>query len=684
MKQIKIKRHLDFKSKYKDIDSGLNSVEEQLDGNDVSGYIQDFIDGKHCDLKNIKYLIKIMQVFYENGEAYINDTQYDEMIDRYKKFRKEEPVGAKNFIGSKIKIDKIHEFPLLRGTLDKARYIFEKDIPKNEDAESVERFIKKCFEIEPYLKFRVSVKYDGVSAIFTILNGKVISAISRGEDDAGADYLHLFKDVKYKVKGKYGLKTEVVMHKDDYTEYCREKGYNYSNLRSAVVSIITSLDGTDYRNYLTPVPLCLVDDKGNELSVKEFSKFNKKIGFNYHEDEAYSYKDFMKFIQEFIQHVLDIRPNLPYAIDGIVIDILNPKIRKVLGRKNNKNKYQIAYKFPPEVRKTIVRNISFTHGRTGIVTPMVYYDEIDFNGTKHNKSSLSSYKRFKSLDLNRGDEIIVTYNNDVMPYVFKTSDCKKGKGIKFKYDKHCGCGAELQLVGANYMCLNPDCFYKNIQEITYFFKVLGVEDFSEKTIQKLIEENVIKKFTDLFKITYNDLINLEGFADKKINSLLTQLDSLRNKPIHEDEFCHALSVSGEKTCKAIFDTGITIEQMLKNIRHIYGLRIEGIKEKKMNTFTKRFIRKSPVIVDLLKIMNIIPYEKESYKFSVIFTGFRDKNLVSEALSKNIKVEESASFKNIKYLVVADKGSTSSKVEKAKKNNIEIITKEEFKNLLTKI
>lgn len=687
-----------IKVKYK-LDSKLDIILDDIDNN-LEDHIYDithevtkvgnkFLDEHHVTKKELRLINKMITVLkfgYENGHVIIADDFYDEILNKYKNYEDEPVVGD---IVGRIELDTEHEYPNLRGTLHKANFIWNKDIPKdNKSLKSLEYYFRRWLKVaKGPLSIILSYKYDGCSVIVSISDkGKIKACITRGDESSGANLISLFKDIKFKkhksrVMKDIGLKTEVVMTKENYEKYITEKGYVYANLRSAVVSILTSLEGEQYSKYLTLVPLYAETKDGKTMDVNTMNAiYSTDVPFiSTRIDDLDSIETSMDVISKVIGAIMHNRETLNFAIDGVVIDVVNPEVREAMGRKNSINEYQVAYKFPALKEITYVRDVDFTVGRTGQVTPMVIYDEIDFNGSKHFQSSLSSYDRFKNMDLKPGDKIEVTYNNDVMPYVWKDLydiDNISNTNKPFEYPDKCVCGGELTLNGSNYFCYNNDCIMKCIGGLTWFCQVMGIKNFSEKTISLLILHGKIKNVYDLINLKEKDLKGLPGFAEKKIKSLSKQLEELRTKEIPQHILCTALGISGIKTCEEIV-SNIGLKMIVENPKSLFELSFEGISDKKKKKFllNLKYYVDTGILEKLFKTMNISKKNKVDVKYKVCFTGFRNKQFKEYLESQGIQVVES--LKDIKYLVVATKGHTSSKVDKAIKNGVTIISVDEF-------
>lgn len=645
---------------------------------DIESLLQRFIDLKDpspIDLNIMEEMIEILKIFYSNGKEIPDDELYDYALNKYKKYRPE-PI-LEMLVVDRRTHNTEHEYPELKGTLEKCNKLFTVECQRELDSD-VESFIKTLFQNSngETVKIRLSKKYDGSSIVMSINdNGKVSSFITRGEDGKGIDLSHLFKNLKFKPDKQRGVQFELIMTKENFRLYCNRVGREYANLRAAVTSIITSSNAAKYSKYLTPVPLNMSDDYSANSSAKMNKLYSTDVKYDYIIIEGDSVSEIMIQIADYVNQMSKYREDLNYAIDGVVVDCLNPEIRQKLGRKNDKNKFQVAYKFPPLRAITKITGFDITVGRTGQITPIIYYEWVNFNGTKHNHSSISSYDRFMKMDLHIGEEILLTYNGDVMPYPSKYNG-EKGT-TKLKFPTNCNCGSKLTLIGANYFCENPLCDFKLIPAYAFFYEQLGVRDFKESRIEKMLEAGVIHNYYDLLQPDYDSMLNIDNFGPKLVSSFKKQLTMILSKKLNEARLVKALGIIGETYAKEILSL-ITLDEIYDDPNKLLELEIHGIGEKIKNKFIKNLLLYKHIIEKIKTQINVTPLNVEDNKVQICFTGFRNKSL--KELLEAVGFEVLNSFKkSCSYVLTPEAGHISKTTEKANKNNIPVLSLNEFKD-----
>lgn len=626
-------------------------------------------------LKLVRKIIYIAKCSVSEDITLMYDDTYDRLLNTYKQYKSEDIVERMpNVLANKRTVDVEHKFGNLKGTIDKAHCFYLKDEDKTV---SLERVIDKWFKCLPKgesLKVRITLKFDGVSIVLDINKGKVKQALTRGEDGKGADLTDLFKHLKFSKDFTGGLKCECVITDDNIDELSEKRKRKYVSRRSAVVGALSGSDAYKTANCLTLIPLQVESEDRYKYDIDDLCDPHYPNKANYFLARTSSM--LITYLQGLVGVILDERDTIPYDIDGIVIDVLNEEVIEQMGRKDDINRYQIAYKFPPKVHYTKVTYIDFTVGRTGLIVPMVHYEPIEFNGGIHTKSTLSSFKRFKELDLHENEVIKVTYNNDVMPYVHKSDKPQPNTlGSTLTFPDKCVCGSKFVVDGANLRCVNPECTGSVSNAYYHFYKVMGITDFAEKSVEALIDLDLIKSYKDLLELDYNTIIsNVEGFKHKKTHRIVSQLEKVKSEPIIFSKLLSALGICGNTTANEIMSK-CTIEEIINTPEIIYQRDMELLGDISKNNFLTKLKPKLDVIRYFNEKYTLVNESKTNFKTKVTFTGFRDKELEN---TLNLMGIEVVNFKkSIDALIVVSKDTDNDKVKKAIKNNIPIYTRDEY-------
>lgn len=649
-------------------------------------------------------------VIYFNEEEckYIDNMLYHDDLYRNKVITPNDllvpGVTYEKIVSKRLK-DTAHSNPELVGTLDKCKFVLMKQaIDKGVEDDPLVNILERDFFakhieagiINPrnIIDVIVELKYDGVSVEADILNQRIVSACTRGDtaNDLASDLTPILEGYYFPdapiLNEVIGVKFEAIMTHDNLEIYSKLKGRKFANCRTAIISWLTSADAYQYRELVTLVPLAtnLKDEYGKPIDrLVEVEFMNRYLC----RGELLRYSVFsgdltnvLFQIYKFAEEAEFMRKVLPFMYDGIVVSYLDPKIRETLGRKNAVNLYSMAVKFNSLVRETRFVEYKYTVGQNGEVTPMIYYNPVEFFGTVHPKSSGHSYGRFKELSLRPGDIIEVEYKNDVMSYVYK-KDCIENDNNTnpvVEFPKECPfCGTPLVFTDASARCPNLNlCPEISVKRMTNMMSKLQFSGFAEETVRSLN----IKSFRDLMELK---LENISYIGDLTSKSLIEQVSNLKNSNILDWRLIGALGFTdmASNTWKLIFSV---ID--LKSFCHLANRYIDsngqdrnlirilkdirGIGEATINTILTEYVY---FYFDLKYIIENIKYtdSKGVKLIKVRFTGVRDKNLVDKLNSMGYDAGEGGVTKDTDILVVPSADyKTGSKYKKAVEYGIKII------------
>ena len=648
-------------------------------------------------IKYIRLICKLLKVIYDESSldyTLITDDMYDKCINFLNSFDID-ITGSK--ASKKLYTDTEHTYPELKGTTDKVKYVYNKDIGDNEfNVSTLEDFFNKVIgkSNKNKIEVAVSLKYDGQSCI-TDEKKEIIQALTRGDNGLGADITHIVKPLREYQKGlkkQTGVKNEIILSKSNLAKYNKLTNSEYKNTRSAINSI---LNKPEFSYLLTLVPIDYIDkEKTRKERLQKINKiFYNKIDFYY---KIFNEKPniMLKTIKAFYDLVLENRHLLTYDIDGLVIEFLDENIRAKMGRKNDINKYEIALKFPSEIRKSRVIDIVTEVGNGGTITPIVYYEPVTFsNNSTHRKSSISSYGKYKELGLRKNDIVEIKYVNDVICQVFKINDLQENiNNINpiIEFPKTCPeCGELLSFSDKKAKCINPQCKSLLIGDIIRFIEVFDIINVKEKVIEKLMDNGIISNVHDLLNIKdkESDILNLEGFGVLTYENIKNQIDMLMNREIFDYQFLASLNIpdiktSFKKICK-YYTIDDLFDKLNNNTLNETLIDINGIGEKKANKITTYFILKRDYISQLRKYFKIKNYKSDNNDIGlkIRISGFRlDKEYILSLQEKGIDISDGSVTKDTNYLIIPFEDYKSSKVTKAIKYNIPIIIKDKMEEL----
>lgn len=593
--------------------------------------------------------------------------------------------------------DTSHKYPKLVGTLDKCKFVTETDARKafvdnDPKVKIFERdFIGKHMMmglISPNVPISLvaEIKYDGLS-VEAEVNNKIISARTRGDLDADlatdlTDILYGYRFPNNLAEDQvFGMKFEAIITKDDLISFQNETGKVYKNMRTAIAGIIGSANARDYIKYITLVPLATSLEFNNRIEELEFMNryFAVKEPNRYKILSGY-YGDVIYQVKLFTEEADYFRSYMPFAYDGVVISYLDKYIIESLGRENHINKYSIAIKFNAMVRQTRFRGYQYTVGKNGVITPMIMFDPVEFNGTIHNLASGHSYERFKMLSLKYNDIIDVTYVNDVMPYVSvhvcEENDNNPRPIVEFTdYCPSCGSVLSETISGKSILCTNPNCPGRGIARMTDMLKKINFKDFSEATVIEL----GITSFTDLLSI---DESRLRLLGEVNCRKFMDRVNELKTKKTYDYNIIGALGFTdiAIKSWKLILNK-IRIEEILNlpddEIAEKLS-KIKGIGNASIATIINERVSFMQDILTISKMNNVVrSYNVVDNTKKIVFTGFRDESLQSKLSELGYYVSDGGVTKDTSILLIPHQNFSSSKVDRALKYGIQIETVTDF-------
>ena len=595
-----------------------------------------------------------------------------------------------------------HVYPNLVGTLDKCKFVLnsqakELGVFDDPNVRIFERdFIQKHIQegiIHPNEKFFMvaELKYDGTS-VEAEVSDHVISARSRGDtnNDIATDYTSILEGYRFPLaegiaSEVIGMKFEAILTKNNLIRLGQLQGKVYKNARNAIAGILGSNDGNLFRDYITLIPLECENPDLNDLDrigrIEFMNTFyTSGVDLKYavlHGD----YKEILFKVKRFVEEAEALRPYMPFLYDGVVVSYIDKDKIAKLGRENSINKYSIAIKFNPIKHQTTFLGYTYTIGQSGVITPMIHYNPVEFYGGIHTKSSGHSYKRFNELGLRKGDLIDVTYTNDVMPYVTKPDiePNRENKNPIEEFPKTCPCcGTELIFTDKSAICPNIECKERNNARMENMLDKLQLKDFAGERLQAIGKYSL----TELMDLRVDDI---KFLGDINAQKFIDRMNELKTKPIYDYQIIGALGFTGiaQEKWKLILTHFSPLWLMANYDKDEFVpelVAVKGIGPATAETIKNEMLFFIKDLTRIIEMENIIPsYGRNCLQDSKVirFTGFRDKALVEKLNSMGIDAGEGSITKGTDILLVPCEGFTSSKTQKAEKYNIQIVPIDEF-------
>lgn len=393
--------------------------------------------------------------------------------------------------------------------------------------------------------YNVELKIDGLSLSLEYDNGRLVRASTRGNGYVGEDVTanaRYIKDIPQTLPEP--LTTEVrgecYMGKVAFAKLNEERDQAglsvFANPRNAAAGSLRQLDPRiTKKRALSTFIYTWVNPPENITSQHQAIKQMHRLGF--HTNETGRKLASMAEIFSFIDEYTAKRDSLSYGIDGIVLKVDDLNIEQSLGNTVKVPRWEIAYKFPPEEQETIVHQIEWTVGRTGVVTPTAVMDPVQLAGTTVSRASLHNPDYLKEKGVRIGDTVKLHKAGDIIPEISEVVLAKRPKDSKpYQIPSTCpSCGQKLVHLQDEVAlrCINPSCPAQVEEGITHFASrpAMNIDGLGPKIVKQLIAKDLVHNVADLYHLTPDDLAQLDHFKEKSINNLLTAIDNSKKNSV---------------------------------------------------------------------------------------------------------------------------------------------------------
>ena len=635
-------------------------------------------------IPEIEHVLMGLDFIYISGDiSPLKDVEYDELYNIFVSLTGRYLTNKnENFNNRKIS----HKYPLLKGTIEKVHHISEEDKKLNNSSrKSLEKFIitsiKNSGLTRDIFKICLYPKFDGVSVIFEIEDGKVVTAITRGDAETGlgTDVTHMFKSLEFQnpldnMPSSYGMKSEIVLNTVQFLEFSNKYGNDTRKLndpRSAASCIMsTNVNFPDeWLKYITIVPL-MYEINGEFVVPSTYLGMNLVGELEIDISNERYLHDLDIVINDTMRHM--ISNELDIECDGIVIRFADPDLVKILGRDMEKciNKYEIAFKYPANFKTTILEDIEFSIGLMGKVSAVAKIKPVIINNRTIKSVSLGSIDRFKTLKLCKNEEVIIRY--EIIPYLDKSQNTNSTGEIFALIDECPHCGTALEY-NPELMCVNNQCPSRIMGRIYNYCSKIGIDNIGEQTVEDFFNVGLLKSIPDLYNLESKTevLLQLDGYGEKKLSKIF---DSINSKTTLESyKFLGSLGIPsiGRKMFQKICET-YTLDELL-GIKEISKLTvIKGIKDATANQVIEGIQENLNVIESLRTVLNILEKsKKEETLGAIVFTNVRNSKFEEHLVSIGYEIGEAVNKKTT-YVIADTLETVTGKTKKAIELNIPIL------------
>lgn len=569
-------------------------------------------------------------------------------------------------------------------------------------------FDARIRKVSPNISYVCELKIDGLAVTLHYRDGKFVKGATRGDGVVGEDISENLKTIQtiplhIPYKDPLEVRGEVYMSKatlDKLNKQRAEKGEElFANPRNAAAGSLRQLDSRIAAKRELAM-FCYAVPSAEELGCQTHDESLQKIeelGFNVNPNREVC--DSIDGVLAYIEKWSTNRFDLPYEIDGIVIKVNQLNEQQKLGSTVKSPRWAIAYKFPAEEVETILKDIIFTVGRTGMVTPNAVLEPVRVAGTRVSRATLHNEDYVKERDIRIKDRVIIRKAGEIIPEVVKpVIDARHGDEAPFEMIQDCPrCASELirEAGEADYYCLNIDCPARIVESLCHFVSrdAMNIDGLGVKVVEQLYDNQLIENVADIYKLQKEQLLPLERMGEKKVTNLLTAIENSKQNSLERLLFGLGVRHVGSKTAKVLAAHFETIDALMQATFDDFK-GIAEIGDVIANSIVHYFTQDANVqLINELKALGLnMSYTgvkvstaneaNEFYGKTVVLTGTlatlsrKEAGVKLEALGA--KVSGSVSAKT-DFLVAGEK--SGSKLKKAQELGVTVIDEEMMLKML---
>ena len=657
-------------------------------------------------MDNQKKILELRKILHQHNHLYyvkndpkISDYEFDVMLNNLEKLELEypeldDPNSPTKRVGSSLSNDfkaRVHNFQM---------YSLENSYSRSDLIEWENRLRKKIDSSQ--ISYCCELKLDGVSVSLSYKNGDLVQGLTRGDGVNGDDVTENLKTIKtipLKIDSKldFDIRGEVIIEKTDFDKLNETrvlKGESkYMNPRNTAAGSIKLINSREVSQ--RPLKCYSFQIVGNDLSFRsqiESLKFAEEQGFNIL--DSYKFCKNLDEVFEFLDYWEHTKNSLNFEIDGVVIKVNKLEFQNQLGYTSKFPRWAIAYKFKTEQAISKLLSIDYQVGRTGAITPVANLQPVLLNGTIVKRASLHNSDQIKKIDLYENDFVIIEKGGEIIPKIVSVNKQKRINNSKpVVFTKSCpSCKSILtKLEGeAQHYCLNhKNCHPQILGKIKHFIsrKAMNIDGFGTETVDRLLENNMIKNFSDIYYLTKEQICSLERMGEKSAKNLMYSIIDSKNQPFHKVLYSLGIRYVGETVSKKICKEVRSIDELI-NMKYDQIILIDEIGEKIAHSLINYLNDEDNIkLINELKLIGLnfesnnqtISYKLNNEKFVISGTFNEiDRNSLKNLIEINGGKLSSSISSKTDFLIKGENVGPS-KLKKAQQLGVKIISLSEFIN-----
>ncbi len=644
--------------------------------------------------KDIEYHNK---KYYEEDAPEIDDFEYDMLVKKLEELEKQFPeILSQNSPTQNVGG---------RASLKFSPVVHDVKMESLHDSFSLDEIVAFDKRVRGIIKkplYTVEPKIDGLSVSVEYVNGKLFRASTRGDGQIGEDITEnilTISTLPKKLKENIPfleVRGEVYMSKENFLELTKsqesEGVKSFKNPRNAAAGSLRQKDSKITAARKLDIFIFNVQKIEGKIlnSHKESLDFLKYLGLPVL--PSYNRYSELKDVLAEIERIGKIKIDLPFQTDGAVVKIDLFEDRKVLGSTSKFPRWAEAFKYPPEEKVTKLLNIDINVGRTGVLTPTGILEPVLISGSTVGRVTLHNQDFIDEKDIRIGDTVVIRKAGEIIPEIVKVNSHSENS-VPFKLPKSCpSCGSEVVRVDDEVAmrCVNTDCPSQLLRNLIHFVSksAMNIDGLGETLVTKMLEDKIIVSASDIYKLSKNDLVNMERMGEKSSSNILNAIENSKARGLDKLLFALGIRHVGQKASKLIASKFKSIDNLINAAKEDIS-SIPGIGEIIADSIVSYFsVPQNITLIENLKSHNVSMKFQNSVEnqklenVTFVLTGSLNnytRGEATEIIEKlGGKVTSSVSKNTTYVLAGSDPGS---KVDKAKKLGINIISESDFENLI---
>ncbi len=674
----------------------------------MSLWDEEFLKAKERHEFLCKEIERHNELYYVHAKPEISDYEYDMLMKELEELEKKypelrTPYSPSQRVGGRV-IDEFraveHRVPML--SIDNTY--------NEEELRDFDRRVKKSIPDNEKISYVVEPKIDGVAISITYRDRLYSMAVTRGDGFKGDDVTENVKTIRsvplrlketaptfLEVRGEVFMRNEELERLNQIREELGEEPFrNPRNTTAGTLKLKDPKQVAERRLEVFFYELILEEEQTNMVKthVETLHKLKEwGLPVNPEWRLCESVDEVIKLTYEWQEK----RYTLGYEIDGLVIKVNEHRVRDMLGATSKAPRWVIAYKFPAEVARTKLLNIKVQVGKTGALTPVAEMEPVKLAGTIVKRATLHNFEELARKDIRIGDTVEVQKAGEIIPQVIRPILELRPPGTKpfLPPEKcpECGSAVKKDPEGVFYRCLNMDCPAQLKQRLQHFAqrRAMDIEGLGSALIEQLVEKGLVKNIADIYRLKLEQLVQLERMGKKSSQNLLDAIENSRNRPLSALIFGLGIRHVGQHLAEVLAEHFGSMDKLMKaSVDELTFIPEVGpIIAKSIKDFfsTKENLK----LIEDLKSLGVKMEEdkplveegKDILKGSTFVVTGTLKNFTRDQIEQKIKQlggkASSAVSKNTDYLIVGE--NPGSKLDKAQKLGVKIITEEEFLRMI---